>query len=231
MKARALPFSATLVPHVLDDSKTQTRRAMSPQPEMVTDKSIVPWDGDPNVLLRLLEQIGRKCPYGKVGDLLYVKEDYYQYGHWEPVEGVKTKGGKPKWKFVPDSEEILFEAPPVFRSSPHRAEFQLPCWYKRLGRFMPRRYSRITLEITDIRVERLNEISEADAKAEGLRWHSLYKEWGGAETHPDSRPECPQWRWYELPVEAFKNLWESINGAGSWKENPWVWVIFFKRAA
>ncbi|MCO1337108.1 hypothetical protein MO867_22550, partial [Microbulbifer sp. OS29] len=94
---------------------------------------------------------------------------------------------------------------------------------------MPRWASRITLEITAIRIQRIQDISEEDAKAEGLRWHSLYREWGGVELHPDSRPDLPQWRWYDNPVEAFKNLWESINGAGSWDQNPWVWVIEFRR--
>ncbi len=96
---------------------------------------------------------------------------------------------------------------------------------------MPRWASRITLEITNIRVERLNDISEEDARAEGLKYHSLYNEWGGVEAHPASRPNCPQWRWYEKPSEAFKYLWESINGPESWQENPWVWVIEFKRVA
>lgn len=93
---------------------------------------------------------------------------------------------------------------------------------------MPRWASRINLEITGVRVERLNDISDANAKAEGLKYHPLYKEWGGVEDHPCSRPDCPKWRWYETPKDAFKYLWESISGAGNWSDNPWVWVIEFK---
>ena len=84
---------------------------------------------------------------------------------------------------------------------------------------MPRGLSRISLEITNVRSERLNDISEQDSKAEGI-WHNEisnryhYKEGCGAAL---IKPEA-----------AFMTLWESISGEGSWNENPWVWVIDFK---
>ena len=80
---------------------------------------------------------------------------------------------------------------------------------------MPRWASRITLEVTGVRVERLQDISVADAKAEGVEWFRS----GGV--------ECPGMP--ETAIEAYRNLWESINGPGSWDANPWVWVVEFKR--
>ncbi|MES1979589.1 MAG: hypothetical protein V4451_16225 [Pseudomonadota bacterium] len=82
------------------------------------------------------------------------------------------------------------------------------------GIHMPRWASRITLEITDVRVERLQDISEADAKAEGCE-PLLVPPDGGSYPY----------------VEGYCELWETINGAGSWDENPWVWVVEFKRVA
>lgn len=75
--------------------------------------------------------------------------------------------------------------------------------------------SRITLEITNVRVERLNDISEEDARAEGCQ--------GGLQPYPDDDPTRPI-----EPQQEFKELWQSIHGKGSWESNPWVWVIEFK---
>lgn len=85
---------------------------------------------------------------------------------------------------------------------------------------MPRWASRITLEITAVRVERLQDISEADAKAEGCApggWTPTY-------SNPDNSNGDDSWS----AADAFADLWESINGAGSWSANPWVWVVEFK---
>jgi hypothetical protein len=81
--------------------------------------------------------------------------------------------------------------------------------------FMPRWASRITLDVTGVRVERLQDISAADALAEGIT------------LHPDhhSRPRDSRYG----PVATYKDLWDSINGPGSWAANPWVWVISFSR--
>jgi hypothetical protein len=87
---------------------------------------------------------------------------------------------------------------------------------KRPSIHMPRKFSRITLEITNFRVERLCEISEEDAIAEGVTPTSpLYGDSGGFV--------------HQGGIEAFSKLWESINGPGSWEANPWVWVVEFKR--
>ena len=94
---------------------------------------------------------------------------------------------------------------------------------------MPRWASRITLEVTGVRVERLQDISEADAIAEGI------------EQMPCEVPDTKLWRNYTpdngwtprvaMPQNSYRSLWESINGQGSWDANPWVWVVEFRRAA
>jgi hypothetical protein len=100
---------------------------------------------------------------------------------------------------------------------------------------MPRWASRITLEVTDVRVERLQEISPSDAKAEGIKrtgyTTSAIEKVGGPEIVAIGcwenylTPKNP----FLGPPESFGSLWQSINGAGSWQANPWVWVVSFKR--
>lgn len=100
---------------------------------------------------------------------------------------------------------------------------------------MPRWASRITLEIVAVRVERLNEISEPDAKAEGLK--ALSKDGTLVKYGIPDRDGLPGnddygWHWKEWerdPRQSFRRLWESLNGPGSWDANPWVWVIEFRR--
>ena len=92
---------------------------------------------------------------------------------------------------------------------------------------MPRWASRINLEITGVRIERLNDISEADAIAEGITELPLQKGEPGAwwTANVEAGPSLHG----RTPVDAFRKLWESINGAGSWDANPYVWVVEFKR--
>jgi hypothetical protein len=90
-----------------------------------------------------------------------------------------------------------------------RVAGDLPRWHRRPALFMPRAASRILLDIVGVRIERLREISPDDALAEGI---------APAGTGGD-------------PVLAYRNVWERINGAGSWDANPWVWVVEFTRLA
>lgn len=90
-------------------------------------------------------------------------------------------------------------------------------YWKRPAIFMPRAACRITLEITSVRVERLQDINEADALAEGV------DEWACGAMSRDGQRDYP-------PVEKYRLLWEQINGPGSWDANPFIWVIDFKTA-
>jgi len=208
MKERPILMSAEMVRALLAGRKTQTRRLVK---LMDTGRVKLPgshrnWHlEDPNVV--------KACPYGLPGDRLWVRETYYQVGHWEPVPGIKTKTGKQKWKFVPDRPAIRFDQPPEYRKGRHHKDPQTVAWHKRLARFMPRKASRLTLEIKTLRVERLQDISEADAKAEGIQC-----------------PGCQSGEHIACTdlVKAYRKLWESLNGTDSWKANPWVWVIEFQ---
>lgn len=153
-------------------------------------------------------------PYGQPGDRLIVKEHVWMWCEKRP-NGV-TKKGRPKFHYVPMRGALVFycadyaEKPNGTIVSPRTGNEW--GWRKKLGRFMPRWASRITLEVTAVRVERLQDISEEDAKAEGVQ--------------PSYSPNFSQ-----SATGAYSVLWESINGAGSWAENPWVWVIEFRRIA
>ncbi|HEX7857359.1 MAG TPA: hypothetical protein VF503_27060, partial [Sphingobium sp.] len=153
-----------------------------------------------------------------VGDRLYVREAYYQFGSWHAVEGALTKGGQQKWAFDGAKAMISFDPPADFLVSRSKAFPGLPRWYKRLGRFMPRAASRLTLTVTDVRVERLNDCSEADALAEGIERY----DWQGHTTYG-----IGPFTGSLSPVPAYEFLWDSINGPGSWDANPWVVAVSF----
>lgn len=239
IKTRPIPFSEPMVRAILDGRKTQTRRTLKRQtPDGGTLQGPVElkpgsWGWHYHDTEReepskyfpggVIENARLKCPYGAVGERLWAREAYYQIGHWEPVTGVKTKTGKMKWKFVADSDEIRFEAPAEFRKGRHNKDPETSIWHKRLARFMPRWASRLTLEITDIRVERLQGISREDAIAEGIE-HCTTEE-GHRFAFKDYIDEG---YYYSDPIPSFRSLWKSINGPDSWDLNPWVWVLAFE---
>lgn len=183
-------FSDEMVRAILEGRKTQTRRVVKPRPDFVTDERwparFTTQDVD---LGRLAEVIS--CRYGQPGDRLWVRET--------------TK------EDVPGSVSLaIYDADyaHVMDESGAHAEW----WYSKPvcpSIHMPRWASRITLEITDVRAERLQDISEQDAVAEGCR-NSLHLPCG------------------RFAKENFAHLWWRINGDGSWEANPWVWVIEFK---
>ena len=187
MKERPILFSAQMVEAILDDRKTQTRRVVKPQPVFVAAPN-VPFkteDADPNGIIR--------CPHGKPGDRLWVRETFapmigggYVYAADYTAERLKAPGGSGFWK-----------------PSIH----------------MPRSASRITLEITGVRIERLNDISEDDAIAEGV------------DVKMDAVMTAAQCRGKAGTAAQLEywHLWESIHGKGSWDANPFVWVVEFNR--
>lgn len=145
------------------------------------------------------------------GDRLYVRENYFQVGRW--VQDGLTKTGKPKWNFqaVGDPTFEPQKHALASRSKDNPAGLYM---YRRLGRFMPRSCSRTWLEVTGVRVERLTQISEEDAKAEGAPCI-------GADGGPD-----PDERSY---VWGFSELWDSIHTADgeTWSHDPWVYITEF----
>ncbi|HIB1592353.1 TPA: hypothetical protein ACWV6B_004815 [Salmonella enterica subsp. enterica serovar Muenchen] len=198
MKERGMIFNAEMVNAILSGRKTQTRRPVKPQPEL-TERSGFSWNGavfgsgsDDRETNRNFAHV--KCPFGKPGDRIWVRETWSEAGASAPYLTL-YRANYPE--HVPAHYENI---PPV--NEIH--------WTPSIH--MPRWASRITLEITDVRVERLNAISEEDAQAEGVQ------------------PAC-----YEItPPEAayrvsFGEVWRGIYGEESWAANPWVWVIKFKR--
>ncbi len=189
MKERPILFSAPMVRAILDGSKTQTRRIIKPQPFARPEKR------DDEYLWDVFagdEQSGTiACPFGQPGDNLWIRETW----------AINPNFGQ-------DDREVVFRATSQSASG----------WWKP-SIHMPRWASRITLEITGVRVDRLQDISEADAISEGVHagngeFEGCY--WIGKAISGTTAKEC------------YARLWDQINGAGSWDVNPWVWVIEFK---
>lgn len=196
MKERPILFSAAMVRALLAGQKTQTRR-----PVKITHRTpglaacLTPPVGAPRP--RVAAEL---CPYGQPGDRLWVREAIRLVPDQEPDDGT----GRVLSVYTADGELTVADAWPWRRS-------YLPPMH------CPRGLSRITLEITDVRVERLQDIIAKDAIAEGVN------------VHPDHHGK-PSTSIYS-PVQAFRDLWEQINGPGSWDANSWVWALEFRRIA
>lgn len=222
MKEHPILFSAPMIRAILDGSKTQTRRIVKGLPDGVTmhryygaytDGSLggpprkslanslgwfVPEAGD---LWPCNDEDRIQCPYGAVGDQLWVRETWQTWTEFnnKRADAISTEA---RLRLNYPADGNAWDA--RIRPSIH----------------MPRWASRITLEIVSVRVERLQNISEADAIAEGIDGPMCAAAVGKA---PSRRTLLP------VAVHGYAHLWESINGAGSWEANPWVWAIEFKR--
>lgn len=201
MTERPILFSAPMVRAILEGRKTQTRRIVKPQPDIVADSGLVvgvftPEDQKYGRLGKALS-----CPYGQPGDRLWVREAFAGSIAYERHGYPLKEWGNKLW-YLADGE-------------PRSGQWTRP----RPSIHMPRRLSRITLEVTEVRVERLNDISEDDALAEGVEGTSFLEE---AERMEPATGVMPG-------RYAFRALWESIHGPGSWDANPWVWVVGFRR--
>ncbi|MGP3273083.1 hypothetical protein ACTVPS_01715 [Serratia marcescens] len=221
MKERPVIFNGEMVRAILDGRKTQTRRALNwkrqPYTEIAErdDGSLWPWaeDGERG------GDIWFSCPFGEVGDRLWVRETWQgplvDEEHLDDYRANADKFQTPEFcEYAADGG-----ARPEFCDLDDNAR---QGW--RPSIHMPRWASRITLEITAVRVERLNDISEEDAEAEGIDMEALYDSQDCydciADHNMTGRPTV---------TGAFKYLWESIYGVDSWNANPWVWVIEFRR--
>ncbi|CAH3397551.1 hypothetical protein AI2838V1_1208 [Klebsiella pneumoniae] len=173
--------------------------------------------------------VGDACPFGDVGDRIWMRETWATLGNEDGCyvdwEGNLCKGDERSAARIyrasceqRPGDYGLWSIPDDAYWKPHTKEHKFEgAW--RPSIHMPRWASRILLEITDVRVERLNAISQEDAQAEGMEltgWRPTYSD-------PDSGGEVM------TPYDNFAELWSSIYGDESWKANPWVWVISFKR--
>ena len=183
---RPILFNAAMVRAVLAGTKTQTRRVV----KAARDPNIGCWMTPGEIALDSQTVQEHISPYGKPGDRLWVRETFCDAG--EPPD--PTKGRRYYYRADYAGQPFGANAYGRWKPSIH----------------MPRAASRITLKITGVRVERLQDISEADAAAEGV----------AAKVTNDCSYSAR---------EAFVALWESINGGGSWDANPWVWCVEFKR--
>ena len=238
-REKPILLSAPMVQAITDGSKSQTRRVVKLKShhtiEERDDGKPWPWmyDSDRDADHWL------PCPYGQPGDRLWVRETFS--GPW-CMEAQDGSAAAPPSKWG-ESSRIWYWAD----GDPTYGDWTRP----RPSIHMPRWASRITLEVTGVRVERLQDISEADAKAEGCdrldddepgyihrdepdwklcprcggtRLYTAFGSNGGA--LPDT--DCEECNTY---VKRYRRLWESINGVGSWDANPWVWVVEFRRIA
>jgi hypothetical protein len=219
-------FSTIMVKALLSGRKTQTRR-------LVKGKALAWLDEGGFTPEFVANPDNNLCPYGKPGDAIYVKETHYRRGTW--VKDGITKTGKQKWKFKPSDKVVLFEntKPALFEKSRNKDYPDKEMWYKRSSLFLPVSLCRMMLIITDIRIERLNQINTDDAISEGVltvpveffkdiftEYFEAYKKWENTKTN--DKPPLGH-----SPVEQFNALWQIINGAESLQSNPWVWVISF----
>ncbi|HAT4999585.1 TPA: hypothetical protein I9761_003144 [Serratia marcescens] len=236
MKERPVIFNGEMVRAINDGRKTQTRRVMKVQPSEhfhpmnmsleldysarwytpgVVDKDGYLQPAKHQVFGVAGEDEGYACPFGAVGERLWVRETFAD---------VNTEGG-PAFTYRADQglKFCLDDESPVDYDRYPGKSFAMWCsdlWNGEDGHgwtpsiHMPRWASRITLEITAVRVERLNDISEEDAKTEGV----------APSQHIITPPEA-------LYRVGFLKLWQSIYGEESWAANPWVWVIEFKQVS
>lgn len=189
-----------MVRALLAGTKSQTRRALRPQPTAGAAPSMS----------------SHVNPFGQPGDRLWVRETHAAFGHWEQ----RHDAGKNRdaWYFIDETRSAglayRYDYDAADVTGTRRAGAP-SAWHKRPALFMPRAASRLLLEITDVRVERLQAVSAGDAVAEGIaRVGEAYALMGSDETTGD-------------PVLAYRSVWESINGEGSWVADPWVWVVAF----
>jgi len=225
MKERPILFNSEMVRAILEGRKTQTRRMVNPQPpkdhkwhgwviesSCRKDEGKATWSKCSGPLLKNAHRV--RCPFGQVGDRLWVRET---------TKIDRTNDSVYLGTYIADGEKVLYQ-------NHHDPEYNGSCahwWYSRdicPSIHMPRWASRITLEITSVRIDRFQDISEKDAKAEGVNKYNC---------EPISGMYVDYAAKYPVPADnakdSFRTLWQSINGPENWDANPWVWVIEFER--
>ncbi|KPX67999.1 Uncharacterized protein ALO53_00102 [Pseudomonas amygdali pv. photiniae] len=203
-RERPILFSAPMVRAILSGQKTVTRRALKTQPRIDASGNFCV-DGanyGQDIYGKPLTKhfVSSNCPHGKPGDRLWVREAWQADAQVNAIAPRELSHGEP------------------IRYPADGASQQTGCSMIMPGKtrpsiHMPRWVSRILLEITDVHVERLQDISEEQALAEGVM-----------SSERDIDPDGNNYS----PIELFGGLWTMINGDGSWQSNPWVWVVKFK---
>ncbi|HFJ2067510.1 TPA: hypothetical protein ACGTP1_001496 [Salmonella enterica] len=208
MKERGMIFNSEMVRAILDGRKMQTRRIMKVQPgtpefglrriiesSKANENGMYFWSQDDACGIKARSK-PFSCPYGEVGDRIWVRETFRVHSRATDVATLVYRASvRNSWT------EQTHRVPVAVCNKPATPEKWAPSIH------MPRWASRILLEITDVRVERLNSITESDAEAEGVTNTGFG----------------------DLLVDGFRCLWKFIYGDDSWQANPWVWVIEFKR--
>jgi len=239
-KERPILFNGDMVNAILDGRKTQTRRVLKSQPDVHVDHfrhvttcaktGRMEWQACNKANQPVYAFQKKPCfvteiaqfPYGQPGDRLWVRETFQG-----PLVDQEEMEKDPTW--IKDMSRYENPEHCAYRASGDSCEFFDAAIEETVQRWkpsihMPRWASRIMLEIVSVRVERLQDISEADAMAEGCqavegcRWRTFAEAEAGIPMHQHTAKD------------AFSALWERINGPDSWDANPWVWVIEFKRA-
>lgn len=261
MRERPILFSAPMIRALLAGKKTQTRRIMKPQPEFLQFhqyRGVTIYDGESrmwcwkNLAVENIwdfpnnddrKCLALRCPHGLPGDRLWVRESF------QPLltDGVEWRDSDYK---TGEGYTVNYCATGGIQEFYDCANDEAFCDRITPSIFMPRWASRITLEISEVRIERLQEISEEDAISEGIEplfdaettrrmpecdlkpmpwqnylWHGNV---GRSITAKQSNAWPHQYSSYEDPRDSYSSLWESINGAGSWAANPFVFAISFK---
>ena len=217
MKSKPMLFSAPMVRALLEGKKTQTRRLVKPQPSegwsptvgtyhpTEVDVAGQEYPGEA-VFGASDENEGRVCQL-EPGCEVWVRETWATDRSIDSMRPSQFTG----WpvRYLADGTVLR-----------HGALYGQPDGKTRVSIHMPRWASRITLKVTDVRVQRLQDISEEDAIAEGILEDGAG--WCGYKTATVTGP------WQRHAEDAYRNLWESINGPGSWDANPWVWAYTFE---
>lgn len=197
MKERPILMTPENAQKVFEGTKTQTRRIIKPQPNVVHG-----WNGEYLVTNQIFRdgRPGLKCPYGIVGDRLWIREAWgMSYIDIVPTDRPFIEGGTWGSPSRPNRRQcVVFKA---HGAMPDNSPLETARW--RPSIHMPRWACRSVVEMTEVRVERVQDISEEDARAEGCG--------------------------YIQTVAEFATLWTSIHGPDAWKRNDWVFVLTFKR--
>lgn len=202
MKARPILFSGAMVRGLLAGTKTQTRRLVKGVPlDWLDDSGFTPaFVADPGNSL---------CPYGAPGDVLWARETWGM-NHYE-----FEQGPIPKARPADLTDEYLTH---LATESDTEIVNGLRWWP---SIHMPRWANRLTLAVTEVRIERLQDINEADALAEGIEHVTTTS--SGRFYRNFQNPGCPV-----MAYGAYRSLWNHINGPSSWDTNPWVWAVSFE---